>query len=192
MEMANSIADRLLVEKIFAREPGGATGFYSKYFGLVVSVVRRYLRDWTATEDVAQEAFSRAFQHLTDLKDVKSIRSWLSMIARRAFLTYCGDSRPPTDEVLLSTTSMMEHALTSMRRGSSRFARNFDMKTLMDRIPEPYRTTLIQRYYEDLPLPEVAKRQGIELPLAKYRVQQGLRLLKARFMTAGLTREDLV
>ncbi|MBI4860234.1 MAG: hypothetical protein HY815_08220 [Candidatus Riflebacteria bacterium] len=58
-------------------------------------------------------------------------------------------------------------------------------------IPEPYRTTLTQRFYEELPLADVARLQGINLPLAKYRVRHGIKLLREKLVEAGLTENDL-
>ena len=48
-------------------------------------------------------------------------------------------------------------------------------------LKEPARGTLLLRYFEDLPLKEVARRQGIPLETVRTRVRTGLGLLRARF-----------
>ena len=63
--------------------------------------------------------------------------------------------------------------------------------SLVEQLPEPYRTTLVLRFYNDLPLADVAERQNINLPLVKYRVRHGLKLLREKFSAQGVTEADI-
>lgn len=47
-------------------------------------------------------------------------------------------------------------------------------------LEEPYRTTLVLRYYEDLPAAEIARRAGIPASTVRARTRRGLELLRAR------------
>jgi DNA-directed RNA polymerase specialized sigma24 family protein len=48
-----------------------------------------------------------------------------------------------------------------------------------------------QRFYDDLPIAEIARRQGIDVPLAKYRIRHALELLRRKLEAAGVTEQDL-
>jgi len=47
-------------------------------------------------------------------------------------------------------------------------------------LPEPYRSTLVKRYYEDLTPVELARRSGVPVDTVKTRLKRGLRLLRER------------
>jgi len=48
-------------------------------------------------------------------------------------------------------------------------------------IGEPYRGTLLLRYFEDLPLKEVARRQGVPLETVRTRLKRAISMLRERF-----------
>lgn len=181
---SSTSADRRAIERALAREPGGATFLHGKYARLVRAVLRRFVKDDATVEDISQEAFARAFQGLAQLKDATKLKAWLAVIAERAFLKYRRDVAPPVEEPL------EPEAFADPAQDMEALIRDHDVRSQVEELAEPYRTTLLQRYWDDLPLPEVARRQGIQLSLAKYRAQQGLRLLRARLMLDGIQRPE--
>ena len=91
-------------------------------FGQLVSAhqeaVRRFLRRLTAgdamlADDLAQETFIRAWQHLKDFRQLSGFETWLFRIAYRVFL----DEKRKKDA--LPTLSIGEEAVTFDRSNSS-------------------------------------------------------------------------
>jgi RNA polymerase sigma-70 factor (ECF subfamily) len=185
--------DDVLVMRALQRERGGATRLVAKYRGLVVSVLNRFVKDREEAQDLAQETFLQAFRNLANLRDVGQFKSWLMKIAQRSFLAY---RRSPTSQqaagVVLSSDAILPEMVTD-RTAEDPLERRLsgqELRQFVDQLPDPYRTTLTLRFYGDLPLAEVARRQSINLPLVKYRVRHGLKLLRAKLAAAGVTEED--
>jgi RNA polymerase sigma-70 factor (ECF subfamily) len=185
--------DKILINRALQREKGGATRLVAKYQTLVRSVLNRCVKDEDKAKDLAQETFFQAFRHLGRLRDVTQFKAWLMRIAQRAFLAY---RRSPLTQAQGKTVSSEDVPLElSFDRSDEdpleRCILAQEVRSVVDQIPDPFRTTLVQRYFDDLPLTEVARQQKIGLPLAKYRVRHGLKLLRERLQAAGMTERDL-
>jgi RNA polymerase sigma factor (sigma-70 family) len=83
-----TMADEDLVALAVGGERGGFDELHRRYRGLVVGVVRSELRDGSDAEDIAQEAFTRAWMKLASLRDASLFRPWLLQITRRAIVDH--------------------------------------------------------------------------------------------------------
>jgi RNA polymerase sigma-70 factor (ECF subfamily) len=187
--------DNVLIHRALHREKGGATRLFAKYQGLVLSVLNRAVKDQEQAQDLAQETFLQAFRNLARLRDVTQFKAWLMKIAQRAFLAH---RRSPVSQALaqgkvLSSDACLPDIPADPEDSNPLEERlmSHELRGVVEQIPDPYRTTLVQRFYFDLPLAEVAKRQNIALPLVKYRVRHGLKLLRERLLASGMTEQDL-
>ncbi|MGE3175753.1 MAG: sigma-70 family RNA polymerase sigma factor [Planctomycetota bacterium] len=62
----------------------------------------------------------------------------------------------------------------------------------VDALDEPYRATVVLRYYDDLPSAEIARRAGIPAATVRARLKRGLDVLRARLDADGGGRERWV
>lgn len=72
-------------------KPGDVNGFdelVRQHQGWVRGYFRARINDWTAADDLAQEAFITAFQKLSSYKGEASFESWLKGIALNHFRNY--------------------------------------------------------------------------------------------------------
>jgi RNA polymerase sigma factor (sigma-70 family) len=108
---AGKLDEQRLVQAILAGDRSAFDDFARSHSPLVSSVVRRLVTDPNEQEDVVQETFIRAYQHLRRFRGQSSLRTWLAQIAlnvcrdrRRAFwkrrVVLTGDpgQLPPTPE----------------------------------------------------------------------------------------------
>lgn len=178
--------DKVLVHRALTREKGGATRLVARYRGMVVSHFQRSVKEADRAQDLAQETFFQAFRDLGKLRDIEQFRAWLMTIARRALSRYrrAGDPEEPS-------SGEFELEEVAADGGEDQLERRLAGQELWSHVtdlPDPFRTTLLQRYRDDLSLAEIAQAQSIQLPLAKYRVRQGLKLLKELLLAAGIER----
>lgn len=75
--------DRSLVELHQAGDDAAFTALYALHYGRLVRFCTRLTRDPHAAEEVAQEAFARAFASLDRLNGERRFYPWLTVIARR-------------------------------------------------------------------------------------------------------------
>ncbi|MCB9882453.1 MAG: sigma-70 family RNA polymerase sigma factor [Planctomycetes bacterium] len=137
------------------------------------ALVRSLLRDEAAVEDVVQESFVVALEHRP--MEVRSMRHWLGTVARRLALTRGrGEERRQRRERATArceevpSTSEMVERLASQER----------VVHAVIRLPEPPRTTILLRYYEELTPTEIADRLGLPLTTVCSRLDRGLELLR--------------
>jgi len=138
----------------------------------VNALTRRLARDGEA-EDLAQDTWLAALEAPGRARD--GVRQWLSGAARHLALrrrrrarpepSDALDSRPGdglTDE-LVQQTEFQERVLAAVRA-----------------LAEPYRATVLLRYYEGLALEEVARRTGVPGSTARTRLARAHEQLRAR------------
>jgi RNA polymerase sigma-70 factor (ECF subfamily) len=73
-------SDEELVRRITQGDRWAEEALYRRYVNLVGATALRLLRNRAEAEDVVQEAFLLAFQHLRQLRDVGALRAWLVRI----------------------------------------------------------------------------------------------------------------
>ena len=81
-------SDDDLVGQALAGERGSFDELHRRYRSLVVGVVRSELRGTAECEDIAQEAFTRAWLKLGSLREPSLFRPWLLQITRRAIVDH--------------------------------------------------------------------------------------------------------
>lgn len=148
----------------------------------------RVLGDLPDAEDAAQEAFVTAFRSLASWRGDGPFGAWLARIgtrialrraASRRRLAILGSRGRPTqpgeesvDPTLIapSTTDPAAAALAGERADALRAA----VRGLAD----PYRETVVLRFFADLPLTEIAAETGRPLGTVKTHLRRGLLLLR--------------
>lgn len=127
-----------------------------KYVDRLTRLAYTYLRDWSASEDVVQEAFIRAYESRSQLRNAENPFPWLARIVvnqcktlhRKTWREVITDLLPErmtlgTEDTLLTKekTSTIHHAIMAL--------------------PESLRTPLYLYYFEEMPTKEIAHVIGI-------------------------------
>jgi RNA polymerase sigma factor (sigma-70 family) len=119
--MASTLSDRELVARCRAGDEDAwreLVDRFSRYvYAICVQVFRLPESD---AEDVFQEVFARAYQHLEKLRDDAAVRPWLAQLTRRLCIDRLRASareRPAADEELVTadaeeTLALLDEALT--------------------------------------------------------------------------------
>lgn len=141
----------------------------------VRSLARTLTRDENAADDLEQEAWLAAVQRPPG--DVSTPRGWLATVLRRAAgKDRRGQSRRDRRERAAARPEAIPPALDVVAAAEwhARVAR-----AVVD-LPEPYRRTVLLRWFESLPPREVAARMGVPVETARSRAQRGIALLRER------------
>lgn len=128
-----------------------------------------------AADDLAQDVLVAALEQRPEVRT--GLRPWLGTVARRlALLRRRRDVRrqrreqgAARQEAVTATADVVERA---------QLHRLVVEATLV--LDEPYRTTLLLHYFDDLSMREVAQRCGVPLETARTRLRRGLATLRAR------------
>ena len=139
----------------------------------VYGAALRVLRNPTLAEDVAQEAFVRAYKALPEFRQESQVRSWLYRIATNLALNavtrkkeYAHDDVPIV-KTEPSAEKAAERALLQEKLGEA-------MKALPDNLREP----LIMREIRGLSYQEIADEMSLPLNTVRTRILRGRRALR--------------
>jgi RNA polymerase sigma-70 factor (ECF subfamily) len=178
------IEDTTLVRRTLSGDQEAFSSLVEKYKDPVFNVAYRMLGNPTEAEDVAQEAFVRAYTQLHTYKDTHRFSTWLLSIAshlsidqlrRRRFLALPLENVPFLEWIADVGPSPEQSAL--------RHETADDMQRILDTLPVKYRAVLLLRYWHDFSYEEIAQTLELTPALVKARLHRA-RELVARFMKA--------
>jgi RNA polymerase sigma-70 factor (ECF subfamily) len=141
----------------------------------VRALARQLVRDPGAADDVEQQVWLEAMQRPP--AHGANPRGWLAAVARNAARQLKrGDARRSSRErsaaraeALPSTAQLVEEASLSR-----------ELADLVLQLEEPYRTTLLLRYFRGLSIDDIAKAQSLPRETVRTRQRRGLELLRER------------
>ena len=119
--MAQTLSDSELVARCRSGDQQAWAELVDRFSRYVYAIsVQAFRLPEADAEDVFQEVFARAYQHLDKLRDDAAVRPWLAQLTRRLCidrLRAASRERPTTDEELElagseETLTMLEDALT--------------------------------------------------------------------------------
>lgn len=130
-------------------------------------------------DDVAQEAFVRAYANLAKLQKPDSFFSWLLGIAYRIVLEHVDRDRREREGL----TRMAAEAVTS-RQGCDPWQGDAALEAALATLPDQYREVVLLRFYGECSCGEVADRLGIPLGTVTKRLSRAYEELR-RTLAAG-------
>jgi RNA polymerase sigma-70 factor (ECF subfamily) len=142
----------------------------------VITVVYRMCGDIQLAEDMAQEAFIRAWKNLRSYKPKSPFRNWLYRIATNAALDVLRRDRETValDSVQLSAVQMSPEAALTQKEMGERVQR-----AILE-LPPASRAALILREYEGLSYKEIAETIGVPLGTVMSRLNYARTTLRKR------------
>lgn len=185
--LVNSAADELTDEAIVDRIRGGDVALYEilirRHNQRLYRTIRAILRDDRDVEDVMQQAYVDAYQHLDQFRGAARFSTWLTRIAvNRAIRSGRGARRglelvPPNRDAELTIEqtpapaidpehAMYGHELRVVLEGS------------IEQLPEPFRLVFVMREVEGLSTAETAACLEINEDTVKTRLHRAKRLLR--------------
>jgi len=142
--------DVTLVRRTLAGDQQAFTSLVEKYKDSVFNVAYRMLGNPTEAEDVAQEAFVRAYTQLRTYKDTHRFSTWLLSIASHLSIDQLRRSRflaLPLENVpfleWIADLSLGPEASALQGEASD------EMQKVLSTLPAKYRAVLVLRYWHD-------------------------------------------
>jgi RNA polymerase sigma-70 factor (ECF subfamily) len=172
--MSRQSDDQALVERA---QQGDSTGFdllVTKYQHKIVQLVRRYVHDPQEAQDVAQEAFLKAYRALPNFRGDSAFYTWLYRIAintaknhlvaaRRRPMDYDFD---PQDQEQYDIQGRLRDVDTPEGMALAGEIRQ-TIELAMEELPEDLRTAIVLRELEGLSYEEIAT--AMECPVGTVR-----------------------
>lgn len=148
------------VEKVLAGDQAAYEPLVETYQGRIFAFVAGRIRDFSATEDIVQNAFVEAYMHLKSLKSPEKFSGWLRGIAlnlsnkwlqkKRPIVSIDDTSRDITPDVSeFPLPDLPDEALEKTETKEAVIA-------AIDTLPDIYRESVLLHYMEGMTYPEIA------------------------------------
>ena len=174
--------DRDLVNASAAGDARAFGQLVLRYQSYIKMVVWRKTGNSETAEDVAQEAFVRAWRKLGHLDDPARFRQWMAKIASNMATDYLRSKRP-------DPLPIKETAMDAPDSNQSQVGQDIESNELMGRIvaaidelPDEYRLTATLRYVEDLDYKAIAARLGVKDETIRKRLQRANAKLRDKLL----------
>ena len=172
--MGEQEVDRQLVERAQRGEKRAFDVLVRKYQHKIVKLVSRYVRDPSETQDVAQEAFIKAYRALAKFRGESAFYTWLYRIAINTAKNYLvSQGRRPPDTDVDADDAVQYEGAAALKNTSSpeRLALKDEIEATIYRaiedLPEDLRTAITLRELEGLSYEEIA--QAMDCPIGTVR-----------------------
>ncbi len=167
------------MEKIDSKE--NFIRLVKQYQNLVFSICLKLTGDYFAAEDLTQETFLSAYQHLENF-DGQAEKAWLCRIAGNKCIDY---QRAAARRVVpVAEEDMPEQAEERQEEPLGRVL-NQELLTRLkedcEALKQPYREVALKHFVEGKPAGEIAKEQNTALGTVKSQLHRAREMLKQSF-----------
>jgi RNA polymerase sigma-70 factor (ECF subfamily) len=182
--------DADLTRAILAGSEVASRDLVSRYGASAVNFAFRFVHDRAIAEDLAQDAFLRAFQRLKTYDPQRKFSSWFFQVLRNITIDYLRTNRLPTSsldeltEAGIEVTGACEAAASpELLAGQTELAGALDVALRAIR-PE-YREVIVLRYQEGLTQQEIAELLDLPVGTVKTYLHRARRELASILAASG-------
>jgi RNA polymerase sigma-70 factor, ECF subfamily len=183
--------DARLVEQALAGSQDAYRLLVDRHSRAVFSLVVRMVRDDGVAEELAQDAFVKAFAALRSFDPAYKFSNWMLRIAHNVAIDHLRKARPPIvsidddasgremAEVLVDARepSPFDHAVRGDLRG--------DIEAALTRLRPEFRRLVVMRYLEDLSYEDIAEVVGLPLGTVKSHLHRARAALGRLLVDSG-------
>jgi len=174
------LADR---QRVLDGDVNAFSGIVGRWQARLVTLAWRFCRDRSMAEDMAQEAFIKAFKALPAFRGDSAFSTWLTSIALNSYRSALRDRDPrPTELALLTLAAKDPGQLTDLVRSE----RSTIVRNMVMTLPPRYRDPIVLFYFNDRDLAGTAAQLALPEGTVKARLHRGRDFLRRRLASAGL------
>jgi RNA polymerase sigma-70 factor (ECF subfamily) len=166
------------VTRVLAGDVQAFEGIVRRWQGPLVNMAWRYCRDRGRAEEMAQEAFLRAWRGLAHWRHESSFSTWLFALAANVFRSEL--KRFPTVNVTMDEIDEPSAAATQHDSLSKKQNHEVVRRAVLA-LPHRYREPVVLFYFHEMDLSAAALTMGLPEGTLKARLSRARALLRRRF-----------
>jgi RNA polymerase sigma-70 factor, ECF subfamily len=176
-------ADAADAARVVAGDPGAFDGIVRRWQQRMVGLAWRFCRDRALAEDMAQEAFVKAFRSLAGFRGESAFGTWLTSVAVNTYRSRLRSEGPPL--ATLDPARVMGSD-AGLLRGLEEGQRDEAVRRAVLTLPPRYRDAIVLFYFHEMDVAETARVLGLAEGTLKAQLHRGRELLKRRCQALGL------
>lgn len=196
--MGDREADQLLVERAQRGEKSAFELLVAKYQRKLVRLLSRFVRDPAEVEDVAQEAFIKAYRALPSFRGESAFYTWLYRIGINTAKNYLvamgrraptvSETQDPDAEAGEESGQVPDYNTPENELMSRQIAET--VNRAVDELPEELRTAIALRELEGLSYEEIATMMNCPIGTVRSRIFRAREAVAAKLRPQLQTRKD--
>lgn len=175
--------------RVLAGETSAFALIVQRWQGPLVNLAYRFCRDRSRAQDMAQEAFLRAFRGLSKWRGEAAFSTWLYALATNLYRSEI--RRIPPGEVGSGEVAAEVHP-GSLEEAASTDDRDRVVRRAVQSLPAKYREAVILFYFHDMDISLAARSLGLPEGTVKARLSRGRDLLRQKLVTMLESQEPKV
>ena len=175
-ESSGVVDESDLVARARAGDPAAFERLYEQYHAPILNYLHRMVGDRALAEDLAQDAFEKAYRGLGKTRPDLAFKAWLYRIATNTAISH-GRRKRIIQWIPFSPT--FDPASDEEVEGSA--SRRTDVQRTLSKLPPHYVAVLLLRHYQGLSLAETAAALDITEAACKLRLFRARKAFAAAF-----------
>src|ERR1035437_7485797 len=169
--------DQADVARVLAGEIAAFEGIVRRWQGPLINLAYRFCRDRGRAEEMAQEAFLRAYRGLPKWRGDSAFSTWLFALATNLYRSEL--HRIPARSLPLEDVAEPRDP-RAIDGGLEELNRDQAIRRAVDMLPPKYREALICFYFQEMDLAAAAASLGVAEGTLKARLFRGRKLLESK------------
>jgi RNA polymerase sigma-70 factor (ECF subfamily) len=169
--MVEQEQDRIYIKRVLDGDRDAFAFLVDRYQAMVFTLALRMTNDRTEAEEVAQEAFIKAYQSLKSFRGKAKFSSWLYRIVYNTGISHL--RKQEKGRVTIDETSIPEELYSESKKNYETLSveeRKKYLEAAMNILDEEERMFIILYYYEERDLDDIAQIAGITKTNTKVRL----------------------
>ena len=169
--------DRELVQRVQDGDSAAFDLLVRKYQHRIVALIGRYVADWSECQDVAQEAFLRAYRAIGSFRGDAQFYTWLHRIAVNTAKNHlvASNRRPPTGDIDVADAEQFDSGIRlrdndTPERELMRQQMEQTVMRAVEALPEELRTAITLREVEGMSYEEIAEKMDCPIGTVRSRI----------------------
>jgi RNA polymerase sigma-70 factor (ECF subfamily) len=179
LKASEQVEQHMLVLRAIQGDQEAFVGIVTQYSTLMLRTASMIVGDRDVAEDVVQDAFIQAWQHLQDLRQTEALRPWLMRIVVNQCISF---KRRLARTAMFMRQALSEHEADLQAQVADdhkgRMERDWDLAQAIDNLPLKQRIVIVLHYYNGMTLPEMAETLKTSENTLKKRIQAALNNLR--------------
>ena len=173
----NASDDQIAVERVLAGDISAFEAIVRRWQSPLINLAYRFCHDRGRAEEMAQEAFLRAYRGLASWRKEGAFSTWLFALATNFYRSEL--RRIPARSVPLEDVSEPVDPRAS-DGGLEEQDRALAVRRAVLALPEKYRDALILFYFHEMDVPAAARSLGLPEGTVKARLYRGREILRGK------------
>lgn len=176
--------DQCDVEKVLAGDVSAFEGIVRRWQSPLVNLAYRFTRDRARAEDMAQEAFLRAYRSLGGWRREAAFSTWLFSLAMNLYRSEL--RRAPAITVSLDRIAALIEARTP-DDDLNDSDREQTVRRAVALLPPKYKEAMILFYFHDMDVEAAARTLGVPEGTVKARLSRARKILRGKLQISGIS-----